>query len=893
MNSMSHVRSAFEVLSLPDLSLPKYFDLFGEQSYDVAVSRLFGWLQLSFSGRFDTAFTLRYVYDPGREAQERLRVFVIVSAGDNVGVEAALLGRRLAADVLEMRAVDITVADPPPEDFAFLSTIERQASLVVSKGNVNFLPAVWNRGVDARSASEPYLDEAFSALDAPAFIEVQLHVRDGDPARQSLRSALERCDELQGTGRAGLGSTVEHYQALADAIEDDPVCRMFVCAGSRRRGVAESLLRRFGIDAIGGSRFRARSLDADEAGRAACQAGVMTGAFSFDRESGWFDSQLQERLGATASRLAPNQVEALRTLSELSVLVGPAVVKDVLCLPIPRRGYLRSFPLETERVRHLATSDETSKSGFVVLGRSSDRASDVAVPLGDLTRHVFVAGVTGSGKSVTMFNFLRQLGEQRVPFLVLEPAKTEYRRLLGVPAAAAALRVYTPGRDGISPIRINPFALEAHVSLAAHVAGLSASFSAALNLFEPIASMLEGTLWDLYESKGWLEDDLGSAGRPLPRVDDVPEALCAAILAAGYDPEIRDRFQGAVRSRFVRLSRGSVGRVFDCATSTPAVAELCASQAVVELAALSQQEANLVTMFLLTAIREHLGDQGEVPTDRPRLVVVLEEAHNLVPAVPDDVGGGEETSAKVEASRYVSNMLAEMRALGLSMVVVDQSPTAVSQQVLRNTNLKIAHRTVAKPDREMLVDVMLMNPTHGELLGRLLPGQAYVFADRFYRPHLVRAPYVSPAFAATRGATKQRHSAPGSTLTDEQLLAAVVGTDWFERDIKKRSRELRGRCEALKAGVARVIDEIEAADTAGGGVIGADMIGQWRWQLGEIARGARSASADWRAMGRSAQAAGKRWRLSDLPEVGELACSVQFGAEAALTILSGVQSERD
>src|SRR5262249_15736759 len=149
--------------------------------------------------------------------------------------------------------------------------------------------------------------------------------------------------------------------------------------------------------------------------------------------------------------------------------------------------------------------------------------------------------------------------------------------------------------------------------------------------------------------------------------------------------------------------RGSVGRLFDCASSLPAINELCKAQSIIELNTLTQQEANLVTMFLLMAIREHLSDSA-APEGKPRLLVVLEEAHNLVPSVPDENAGSEETSAKVEASRYISNMLAEMRAMGLAILVVDQTPAAVAAQVVRNTNLKIAHRTVAKQDRETLAD---------------------------------------------------------------------------------------------------------------------------------------------------------------------------------------------
>src|SRR5262249_16324106 len=115
---------------------------------------------------------------------------------------------------------------------------------------------------------------------------------------------------------------------------------------------------------------------------------------------------------------------------------------------------------------------------------------------------------------------------------------------------------------------------------------------------------------------------------------------------------------------------------------------------------------------LLITLREHL--KSKPPNRQLRLAMVLEEAHNLVPATDHHAGEGE-VDVKAEATRYVTNMLAEMRALGLSILVVDQTPSAVSPFVMKSTNLKIAHRTVAKDDRETLTHGMLMDSAQQEL----------------------------------------------------------------------------------------------------------------------------------------------------------------------------------
>ena len=48
------------------------------------------------------------------------------------------------------------------------------------------------------------------------------------------------------------------------------------------------------------------------------------------------------------------------------------------------------------------------------------------VPLATLNRHAFVTGATGSGKSQTVRHLLEQLTRAGIPWLAIEPAKSEY-----------------------------------------------------------------------------------------------------------------------------------------------------------------------------------------------------------------------------------------------------------------------------------------------------------------------------------------------------------------------------------------------------------------------------------------------------------------------------------
>jgi len=125
-------------------------------------------------------------------------------------------------------------------------------------------------------------------------------------------------------------------------------------------------------------------------------------------------------------------------------------------------------------------------------------------PKNDLNKHVFVCGLTGSGKTTTVKHILKTLAQNDgTPFLVLESAKRDYRQLLANDVFKESLNIFTIGDATVSPIRFNPFYIQEGVHPLVHIDYLKAIFNASFSLYGPMPSIVEKCLHAIYISKGW------------------------------------------------------------------------------------------------------------------------------------------------------------------------------------------------------------------------------------------------------------------------------------------------------------------------------------------------------------------------------------------------------
>jgi hypothetical protein len=399
-------------------------------------------------------------------------------------------------------------------------------------------------------------------------------------------------------------------------------------------------------------------------------------------------------------------------------------------------------------------ADEEQLPIGTILHGGKDTSETYNISLNALTKHAVVIGVTGSGKTTTVMNLLDKVIDAHKPFLVIEPAKTEYRSLHSAFASRASLRIYTLGNEMGVPFRLNPFEFETDdepgsASLLTHIDFLKAVFNAAFPLYAPMPQVLETALHDIYEDRGWdltsginmrLPDWSERHKHPIfPTMTDLFYKVEEVITSLGYDKEVESNVKGALKARIGSLRIGSKGLMLDTVRGIP-MQTLLSVPTILELENIGNDDEKTFMMGLFLArlyeFRRLQAATGNMPPGLQHLIV-FEEAHRLLKNTSTQVDS-ESANPRAQAIEVFTNMLSEVRAYGQGVLVAEQIPSKLAPDVLKNTNMKIVHRLIAQDDRQSIGQTMNLNMEQLNHLGILTPGMAAIFAEGADHAYLVR-----------------------------------------------------------------------------------------------------------------------------------------------------------
>lgn len=425
------------------------------------------------------------------------------------------------------------------------------------------------------------------------------------------------------------------------------------------------------------------------------------------------------------------------SLRRLPYLYTTAEAATLAVLPVPDEHGAAGFPRPRRLAgRRSSLHDAPPVENAVCLGRALHNgipADRVDVALLHLPRHMLVVGAPGSGKTTTVLSLLAQLWRQhRVPFLAIEPTKTEYRTLLQM-GGMDDLRVVTLGRDDLAPIRLNPLAPPPGVRCESHIGAVMAIFRAAVPLDPPLPQLLEDALEQTYDLAGWRSHTVPEDGVQPPTLRQLVTAYEEGFARHGYAGEIRENLIAALRLRLRSLTRGSRGLLLDTVESIE-FDDLMRTPVVVELDDVADREdkAIIAAIFLdriRAAARRRRSQGGGLAH-----VTVVEEAYRLLGR---SIGRDAETP-QAQAIRAFCDAIAELRALGEAFVISSQSPSTLADAAVANTGVRILHRLESASDRAIVLADLDASELDRAVAARLGPGEAVVRMPGLEEPEIVR-----------------------------------------------------------------------------------------------------------------------------------------------------------
>lgn len=379
----------------------------------------------------------------------------------------------------------------------------------------------------------------------------------------------------------------------------------------------------------------------------------------------------------------------------------------------------------------------------------------------DLTRHCLVAGTTGSGKTTTVRQILKSLQgfgahpELRVPFMVIEPAKTEYRglfeelkaggrrpvRLVPNPSAADL-----NSGDAVA-LRFNPFQAPVGVSLGRHFEATKILLRSCFSMQESLPQILEATLLAAYLERSWSDADFALpvpellANRTWPTFDSMvtrpkspSNVVRSTVAELGYEERLCQSFTAAVLVRLRSFAIGAKGLIFSGNDKELDWNAILQRPIFIELSEIPEPD---VRRFLVGALMIRLSEVRALQglSAALRHLVVLEEAHHVL---RQDTGLSPSAALIRESNLLLADAFAEMRAYGQGILVADQSPAELEPAILRNTGTKLLHTSYYEPDVQAVADSIGMEQAQRQILRQLRPGECVAKTPELLLPVLCK-----------------------------------------------------------------------------------------------------------------------------------------------------------
>ena len=357
--------------------------------------------------------------------------------------------------------------------------------------------------------------------------------------------------------------------------------------------------------------------------------------------------------------------------------------------------------------------------------------NETVLDLQSLAMHTFITGATGSGKSNTVYKILEQLLRNEVKFMVIEPAKGEYKNVFGNSRYNDYYGVHIYGTNPAFAdlLKINPFKFPKGIHVLEHVDRLVEIFNVCWPMYAAMPAVLKDAILQAYENAGWdlITSENKVSSELFPTFKDLLVELVDVINKSAYDQEVKSNYIGSLQTRVKSLTNGLNGQIFSSNEIDNAI--LFDSNVVIDLSRIGSQETKALIMgILVMRLNEHRMTQTDGMNVPLKHVTVLEEAHNILKRISTEqsMEGANMAGKSVE---MLSNAIAEMRTYGEGFIIADQSPNAVDISAIRNTNTKIIMRLPDEDDRMLAGKAAALKDEQIDEIAKLPKGVAVIYQN--------------------------------------------------------------------------------------------------------------------------------------------------------------------
>lgn len=404
------------------------------------------------------------------------------------------------------------------------------------------------------------------------------------------------------------------------------------------------------------------------------------------------------------------------------------------------------------------TNDST---GMLSMGKIIDsgvvQGNEYSIDVNSLVKHSLIVGSTGCGKTTTCKTIINEVLNRDIPVLIIEPAKDEYVRWAvkwNKEHPEKHIHIYMPGvknleiygiTEGIrslSPLKLNPFqpaaVKGAPIDLLTRCEQLTALINASLPISDILPVIMEEAFFTFLSEIYKHEFTCGETEQKedYPKLDKVLPVAKRILNGRGYSQEVANGLAAALDTRFQYLIRGKRGEILNVFRST-SYEKLFNQTTVVNLSKIANQKDKALIMSLLmlslyeyriSAYNYDEAYRKDAQKNELLHLTVVEEAHNVLARPKTDLAGVGNPQQVV--ADLFGNMLSEIRGYGEGLMIVDQVPTRLIDDAIRNTNYKIAHRLSAKEDVDVMASALGLRIDQQGLIPLLQQGQAVITCDK-------------------------------------------------------------------------------------------------------------------------------------------------------------------